>query len=122
MGGGGRVSRSCLAPSVTPTPSRSPYPLTQAGYFTIIDGIIGPRWFYESLRSSLVDEGLRVDYAILRPVLSVAINRAAERSSTRLADPAVIEQLWRGFTDLDASTEANAVIDTSVQTPDDTVP
>ena len=93
----------------------------QAGNFTIIDGIISPRWFYEPLRSSLVDAGLRVDYAILRPVLPVAINRAAERTSTRLADPAVIAQLSRGFTDLDASMEANAVIDTSVQTPDDTV-
>ena len=78
-------------------------------------------WFYEPLRSSLVDAGLRVDYAILRPRLPVAINRAAERTSTRLADPDVIAQLSRGFTDLDAHMELNAVIDTSVQTPDDTV-
>lgn len=92
----------------------------QAGYFTIIDGIISPRWFYEPLRSGLVGAGLRVDYAILRPLLSVAIKRAAERPSTRLADPDVIAQLWRGFTDLDANMEANAVVDTTQQTPDDT--
>jgi adenylate kinase family enzyme len=93
----------------------------QAGYFTIIDGIIGPRWFYEPLRSRLVDAGLRVDYAILRPLLTVAIDRAKERQSTRLAHPEVIEQLLRGFTDLDPNMEANAVIDNSEQTPETTV-
>ena len=93
----------------------------QAGYFTIIDGIISPRWFYEPLRSGLVVAGLRVDYAILRPPLPVAIERAADRESTRLADPNVIEQLWHGFTDLDATMEMNTVIDNSDQTPDATV-
>jgi hypothetical protein len=38
-----------------------------AGYFTVIDGIVCPRWFLEPLRHALTTAGLRIAYAILRP-------------------------------------------------------
>src|SRR6266496_1494350 len=39
----------------------------RAGYFTVIDGIVSPRWFFESLRLALTVAGPRTAYAILRP-------------------------------------------------------
>jgi hypothetical protein len=83
----------------------------KAGYFTVIDGIVGPRSFFEPLRAVLIASELRVCYAILRPPLPVAVERATVRRSTRLADRAVIEHLWRGFVDLEPSLEANVVIE-----------
>jgi predicted kinase len=71
-----------------------------AGYFTIIDGIISPRWFFEPLSDALRAAGHVVAYAVLRTPLAVCTSRAASRDASRLADPAVIEQLWRDFDDL----------------------
>jgi adenylate kinase family enzyme len=88
---------------------------TRAGYFTIIDGIISPRWFFQPLRQSLSAAGFGVAYAILRPPLTVAIERAQARELSRLADAGVIEQLWHGFADLDADLEGH-VIDNGSQT------
>ena len=73
-----------------------------AGYFTIIDGIISPRWFFEPLRDALQASGHDVAYAVLRAPLAVWVSRAASRDASRLIDPAVIEQLWRDFADLGA--------------------
>ena len=73
-----------------------------AGYYTIIDGIVSPRWFLEPLRGSLAASGFQVAYAVLRPPLEVAIERARSRSPDRLPQAAVIEQLWRDFADLGA--------------------
>ena len=71
-----------------------------AGYFTIIDGIVSPRWFLEPLRDRLQGFGHAVACAVLRPSLPVCLDRAAGRPSRPLADPAVIEQLWRDFAEL----------------------
>jgi predicted kinase len=79
-----------------------------AGYHTIIDGIVSPRWFFEPLRASLAASGFQVAYAVLRPPLEVAIERAGSRSPGRLSQPAVIEQLWRDFADVGAL-EAHAI-------------
>src|ERR671926_1232448 len=73
----------------------------RAGYFTVVDGIVSPRWFLEPLRAVLTSAGLEVAYAILRPPLPIAIERATSRASTRLADPGVIERLWSDFAELD---------------------
>lgn len=81
----------------------------RAGYFTVVDGIVGPRWYFEPLRDALAAAGLRVAYAILRPPLPVAIERATVRPSTRLADGDVIERLWNGFADLDEALERHVV-------------
>ena len=78
---------------------------TEGGYFTVLDGIVGPRWFLEPVRARLAERGVTLDYAILRPRLEVALDRATgRRAEARHADalhaPAVIEQLYRGFTNL----------------------
>jgi predicted kinase len=71
-----------------------------AGYLTIIDGIVIPGWFLEPLRDSLAQAGHRVAYTVLRAPLSVCIERARARASGPLADAAVIERLWDQFADL----------------------
>src|SRR2546423_2731983 len=71
-----------------------------AGYFTVIDGIVSPRWFYEPLRDGLREAGHAVAYAVLRPSLDVCRARAASRTDSQTAEPAVFERLWREFADL----------------------
>lgn len=90
----------------------------RAGYFSVIDGIISPRWFLASVQESLEAAGFEVAYTILRPSLPVAIERATTRESPRLSNPNVIEQLWRDFADL-GSLEDH-VIDSSGQSAHDT--
>jgi predicted kinase len=72
-----------------------------AGYFTIVDGIIAPRWFFRPLRDALRTVGLTVAYAVLRAPLAVCAARAASRDASRLTDHAVLEHLWNEFVDLD---------------------
>jgi adenylate kinase family enzyme len=91
----------------------------RAAYFTVIDGIVSPRGFFEPLRAALASRGVRIAYAILRPSLPIAIERATTRPSTRLADRGVIEQLWNGFADLDEALEGH-VIDNSELTAQQT--
>jgi hypothetical protein len=91
----------------------------RADYFTVIDGIVSPRWFFRPLRDSLAARVSDVAYAILRPPLRVAIERASLRESTRLADSKLVEQLWNDFADLDESLE-NHVIDNGKQTAPET--
>jgi predicted kinase len=71
-----------------------------AGYFTIIDGIVSPRWFLQPLRNSLRATGNSVAYAVLRAPLPTCLTRAASRGSGRLSDAAVVERLWHDFTEL----------------------
>jgi predicted kinase len=73
-----------------------------AGYSTIIDGIISPRWFFEPLRDALQAAGHAVAYAVLRAPLATCASRVAGREASRLAGTSVIEQLWRDFADLGA--------------------
>jgi adenylate kinase family enzyme len=89
-----------------------------AAYFTLIDGIVSPRWFFKPLIRSLAGSGLQLAYAILRPSLRIAIERATTRSSTRLGDPKVIEQLWHSFANLEAL--EHHVIDNSHQSAQET--
>jgi predicted kinase len=87
------------------------------GYFTVVDGVVGPRWFFEPLRQSLTAAGVRAAYAILRPPLAVVLDRAAARRDA-LAEPEVIERLWGGF---DAPPELAAhVLDNGSQSPAET--
>jgi tRNA uridine 5-carbamoylmethylation protein Kti12 len=71
-----------------------------AGYFTVAEGIVIPRWFFEPLRDQLRAAGHAVAYAILRPSLGACVSRAAGRRQAELADPVVIEQLWNEFSEL----------------------
>jgi predicted kinase len=89
-----------------------------AGYVTFIDGIVSPRWFLEPLSTTLTGSGHAVAYAVLRPSLSVCIARVAGRASNSMADPAVVEQLWREFADLDHL--ERHVIDNEACSPEET--
>jgi predicted kinase len=91
----------------------------RAGYFTVVDGILGPRWFFPPVRERLKDAGCRVAYAILLPRLEVAVGRAGGRTPQTLSDPDVIEHLWSGFDGLDDSL-AGHVFDTTDDTPEET--
>jgi tRNA uridine 5-carbamoylmethylation protein Kti12 len=71
-----------------------------ARYFTIVDGIIIPGWFFEPLRGSLREAGHSVAYAVLRAPRSVCASRARARRSQPVAAPEVVERLWRDFADL----------------------
>jgi chloramphenicol 3-O-phosphotransferase len=71
-----------------------------AGYFTIVDGIVLPRFFLEPLRDALEGDGHTVAYAVLRAPLEVCTARAASRGDRPLAEPGVVESLWREFADL----------------------
>ncbi|HTZ64784.1 MAG TPA: AAA family ATPase [Solirubrobacteraceae bacterium] len=71
-----------------------------AGYFTIVDGIIMPSWFLEPLRDSLGAAGHRVAYAVLRAPLEVCLGRTRGRVSDRPSDADVVEHLWRQLSDL----------------------
>jgi hypothetical protein len=85
-----------------------------------VDGIIIPGWFFEPLRDSISASGFDVAYAVLRPPLAVAVERAAIRRASPLADPAVVEQLWNAFSDLGAL-EQHAIDITERQTAEQTM-
>jgi hypothetical protein len=89
-----------------------------AGYLTILDGIVIPGWFFETLRDTLHTSGVAVSYAVLRPSLDVCIERSTTRHGSRLSDPAVIEQLWLSFADLGPLEQY--VVDTGKQDADET--
>jgi hypothetical protein len=69
----------------------------QAGYFTIVDGIFIPAWFFEPPRDTLVACGNQV---VLRASLPICKTRCAGREKEPEADERVIEQLWSAFSDL----------------------
>jgi predicted kinase len=71
-----------------------------AGYTTIVDGIVIPRFFLEPLRSSLRDAGQQVAYAVLRAPLSVCLARVRARKGALLGEPGVVERLWHDFSQL----------------------
>lgn len=71
-----------------------------AGYFTIVDGIVIPRWFLTPLREALAGEGLAVGYCVLRAPLPTWAARVDAREGGPLADPEVITRLWSDFADL----------------------
>lgn len=72
----------------------------EAGYFTILDGIVSPRWFLELLRDALQAADHAVAYAVLRAPLAVCVSRAADRETSRIADPSIVERFGHDFADL----------------------
>jgi adenylate kinase family enzyme len=79
-----------------------------AGYFTIVDGIVIPGWFFEPLRDALQRAGNRIAYAVLRAPLPVCTARLQAREGDPPIDTAVIERLWQSFADL-GELERNAL-------------
>jgi tRNA uridine 5-carbamoylmethylation protein Kti12 len=88
-----------------------------AGYFTIVDGIVLPRFFFVPIRDALREAGHPVAYAVLRAPLGVCLSRTAGRSSQPLADPVVVERLWHGFSNL-GDLQRHAV-DVDAQSPEE---
>ena len=88
------------------------------GYFTVIDGIVSPRWFLEPLRVALGTR-LRVACAILQPPLPVAVERATARPDSPLGERRVIEHLWADFAGAGEHLAGN-IIDNSALTPEET--
>jgi predicted kinase len=68
-----------------------------AGYFTIVEGIVIPGWFFEPLRDALRDAGLRVAYAVLRAPLADCLARVQSREGRPPIDDAAIGQVWGSF-------------------------
>jgi hypothetical protein len=81
-----------------------------AGYLTIVEGIVIPRWFLGPLSGSLRAAGHPVAYAVLRAPLELCLARRDE------IDAEVIEGIWREFEDL-GELEPHA-IDIADATPD----
>lgn len=79
-----------------------------AGFFTIVEGIVIPGWFYEPLRDNLLALGHRVAFCVLRAPLNVCRDRAGSREERPLVDGDAVERLWRHFEHLDAL-EAHAI-------------
>lgn len=81
-----------------------------AGYFTVVEGIVIPRWFLTPLRQALEAAGHQVAYAVLRVPLDVCVARrpAIERE--------VVENLWRQFDDLGEL--ADHAVDTNSASPE----
>jgi len=71
-----------------------------AGYETVVEGIVIPAWFLEPLRDALRAAGQPLAYAVLRAPLAVCRERARQRGREPLADPRVVERLWRDFAEL----------------------
>lgn len=90
-----------------------------AGYFTIVDGIVRPGWFLEPLCDALHAAGHEVAYAVLRAPLAICASRARSRTSQPLSDASVLERLWQDFADL-GPLETH-VIDTATRPADATV-
>lgn len=72
----------------------------RAGYFTIVDGIVTPGWFFEPLRDALHDLGHSVAFAVLRVPRSVCVARVNEREGGTISDPDAIGQIWQGFAEM----------------------
>lgn len=65
-----------------------------AGYFTVVEGIVIPRWFLTPLREALEAAGHQVAYAVLRAPLELCLARRTEIAAE------VVESVWRQFEDL----------------------
>lgn len=68
-----------------------------AGYFTVIDGIVLPRWFLAPLRDVLREAGHEVTYVVLWAPLSVCTSHVEKREDIPLPEPEVIPNLWSQF-------------------------
>jgi len=88
------------------------------GYAVYVDGIIGP-WFFDPWLAAAKRDGLDLRYVVLLPDLATATARATARTAPgAMTDPAVVEQMWRAFTD---AAETSHAIDTTGQTANETV-
>jgi hypothetical protein len=81
-----------------------------AGYFTVVEGIVIPRWFLTPLREALEAAGHEVAYVVLHAPVDLCLSRRTEIEAD------VVESVWRQFDDL-GEYESHA-IDVSEADPD----
>ncbi len=96
--------------------------LTNAGYATVIEGIIGP-WYMDLVRDELSRVSRPIRYLVLRPDIDVCLQRARTRTmdprhANALRDEGPIRHMYEEFSNL-GEFEDN-VIDTSNQEPQET--
>jgi predicted kinase len=72
----------------------------RGGYFTIIDGIVLPRWFLIPLRDALREAGLEVAYVVLRAPLETCVERVRTRAEQRFSAPEAVPFMHEQFADL----------------------
>jgi predicted kinase len=72
----------------------------RAGYFTVIDGIVLPRWFLAPLRETLQKAGCEVSYVVLSASLQTCTARVQVRPDQPLSEPAAVASLHSQFGDL----------------------
>ncbi|MGN6254618.1 MAG: AAA family ATPase [Solirubrobacterales bacterium] len=70
-----------------------------AGYFTVVEGIVLPRWFLSPLRDALRRAGFaQVAYAVLRTPLPQCLGRLENRDEA--VDSEAVAKIWTEFEDL----------------------
>jgi predicted kinase len=70
-----------------------------AGYFTVVEGIVLPRWFLGSVRDALRRAGFRAVYVVLRAPLPTCLDRVERRDGA--VDAQAVTKIWTEFEDLD---------------------
>ncbi|MGH2872013.1 MAG: AAA family ATPase [Solirubrobacteraceae bacterium] len=68
-----------------------------AGYFTIIDGIIISQHFLQTIYDRLQVYGLEVAYVVLGASLGTCLDRSIGRASHPLGDREAVKSLWHRF-------------------------
>ena len=86
------------------------------GYFTIVDGIVGP-WFLDRFRAGV---SATTHYVIVKPERDVAFKRGTGRSDPNLNNPIPIAKMYDDF-DAAAAPYARHVVDNSAQFEDETL-
>jgi tRNA uridine 5-carbamoylmethylation protein Kti12 len=71
-----------------------------AGYFTVVDGIVIPGWFFEPMRDALHEAGVEVALAVLRAPLAACLRRLDQRGDGSPIDTEAVERLWHSFAEL----------------------
>src|SRR5437016_1179764 len=71
-----------------------------AGYVTIVDGIVLPRWFLTPMNDWLRSAGHPMAYVVLRATVTTCLARAAARPDHRPTLEPRIEQLHEDFVEL----------------------
>lgn len=69
-----------------------------AGYFTVVEGIVLPRWFLTPLRDALRRAGFRAVYVVLRAPLPTCRDRVERRDGA--IDAEAVTKIWKEFEDL----------------------
>jgi predicted kinase len=72
----------------------------RAGYWTIFEGIVIPRWTLGVIRETLAAAGVSASYAVLRAPHSICAERVHEREGPGVFEPQVLAAISSEFDDL----------------------